>query len=155
MMLRKLLKLILFASLIVTIVLVPGQAYALGDYHWLWVNKQIPVIDHNNIRIEIGCEVYCFWDRVIDIDPNTAYVFIVNSQEFEKAGEVLHVYKINDHEIKITGVVSLRTTKEFSERDALNKGLVSTGFSRFGQSGNDGKTSYYYKKVEINQSIFI
>ena len=154
MMLRKLLKLILFASLIVTIVLVPGQAYALGDYHWLWVNKQIPVIDHNNIRIEIGCEVYCFWDRVIDIDPNTAYVFIVNSQEFEKAGEVLHVYKINDHEIKITGVVS-RDNQGICERMPLIRGLVSTGFSRFGQSGNDGKTSYYYKKVEINQSIFI
>ena len=51
--------------------------------------------------------------------------------------------------------VSLRTTKEFSERDALNKGLIGAGFGRFGQSGNDGKASYYYKTVEINPSIFI
>jgi len=118
----------------------------------LWVSKQIPVIDHNNIRIEIGCEVYCFWDRVIDINPNTAYVWIVNSHELEKFSEDLRVYKINDHEIKISGMVTLMTTEECSERDAIKKGLVSAGFSEF---DNEGNTSYYSKIVEINQNICI
>jgi hypothetical protein len=151
-MLRKLLKLLLFAFLIGTIVLNSGQAYALGDYHYLWVKKQIPVIDHSNIRIEIGCEVYCFWDRVIDIDPNTAYVFIVNSRELEKFSEELRVDKINDHEIKISGMVTLKTTHKCSEQDAIKKGLVSAGFSKF---GNAGETRYYCKTVEINHHIYI
>ena len=75
-----------------------------------------------------------FWDRVIDIDPNTAYVFIVNSQEFEKPAKSYMAANKRSRD-QITGVVSLRTTKEFSERDALNKWLSQHRFSRFGQSG--------------------
>lgn len=31
------------------VVLNAGPVYALGDYHWMWVHKQIPVIDEPNI----------------------------------------------------------------------------------------------------------
>ncbi len=48
-MLRKLLTLILFAFMFGAVVLNAGPVYALGDYHWMWVHKQIPVIDEPNI----------------------------------------------------------------------------------------------------------
>ena len=156
MVLKKYLEVLLLTVLIfIVFVSSNNPIYALGDYQYLWVSTKIPIVDNNNMNmngnIQIGCEVYCFWDRVIDVDKTTSYAFLVNGDvDVLKFAQELNVYKINDHKIKMYGTITVKTIQQYSTQEANKLGLVSSGFTKH---SSHEISNYYYKTIEINHEI--
>ena len=130
-----------------------SPAYALGDYHYLWLNKKVKIMPHDSLlqgEIIIGCEAYCFWDRVIQTKSKSAYAYM-NEGDFEIISTAnLSSTKINDYRITISGPVQIRTIQKYTVQAAKDHGLIAAGFI----SGNmTASNDHYYKIIQIHNDI--
>lgn len=64
-------------------------------------------------KIEVGCEVYRYGERIIEVVDNTVYANIGDGNSlFEKTSQSLRARKKNDYNFTISGVVNVINNRE-------------------------------------------
>lgn len=118
-----------------------------GQYRW--ISKIVTFINNSDLRgsLQVGCEVYCNFDRIQSVVDGSAYAMIATgASDFEVTDKSLSARYINDSCARVSGPVNVRTTRTYSLDLAVEVGLPGAGF---GAGSSTGGISYYYKIVQI------
>jgi hypothetical protein len=125
----------------------------LGDYHYSWLNGNIPFIDNSKVKgnINISVRVYCFGDRIVNVvDGSETFGIGDGSSVFEITTGKVYATKKSDYKVIMDGRIQVRTVNQIGGGVALNLGLPEAGFTI---NGSGSQNSYYYKWVTIYKQL--
>jgi len=97
---------VLFSILIIACS--PSLSYALGDYHYAYIYKEIPFNSNGQTgNLTIGCQVYQFYDRIVRVidEPITVNIASKDSNFVEQH---LSARQKDDYTVTISGVINIR-----------------------------------------------
>lgn len=144
---------VLFKILIILAVINSNinSAWALGDDRYHRLEGNYTFIDNKHIAgtLRLGCDTYCFWDRVINVINDTESVKLENNDFFEINDSKLHAIKLNDYKILVSGPVAIITRYKYSAHDAEIKGLLDAGF----KADSNDKNAYYFTIITVYKEV--
>ncbi|MBO8158195.1 hypothetical protein [Thermosyntropha sp.] len=124
-MLKKIRITVIFYLITLLILMYPLSAYALGDYHYAFLYKNIPVeFNGQKSVLVLECKVYLFYDRIIYILPEEPVTVMLQSPNSTLVNVKLSARQKDDYTVTISGVVAIRSNHMF-------------------------KNQYYYKNIDI------
>lgn len=97
---------VLFSILIIACS--PSLSYALGDYHYAYIYKEIPFNSNGRTgTLTIGCQVYQFYDRIVRVTDGPITVKMV-SKDSNFVEQHLSARQKDDYTVTISGVINIR-----------------------------------------------
>lgn len=126
-----------------------GGVLRLGDYRYVWLSKKQTFFQNSSTagKIQVGCEAYCYFDKVVSVVDGTKYATMADGTSYFQITQVsLDARRLSDYDIQISGIVGVQTTTTYTTSAAVNFGLINYGFS-------GSNNTYYNKVVNINQHM--